>query len=200
MEKQEGANNDERVKENSERGKSPSGRLEVEEGETNEGKKVEVVGMEWLKLVEQRSELSFDEIMGVLGKNKARKERRKVKQSDGKRSKRVNETVVEMEEKEYEPGPSDMMGMKVKLIREEVVSRREVVVRKGAEVGRALLRGRVRVGMAEDRCRAEVARVVGVGERVGEVLGEEVARMVVVEKSGEDSKVAEVEEVLVHTG
>jgi len=141
----------------------------VEEGPEEKEKRE---GMAWLEMVEERSKLSFDEVLGIVTKNKKKKEREaalKIKKETGARKKensKGSETKV-VRRPSATAEPSDMMVMKLSLVMEEVESFRESVERKGADLSRALLRGRVRLGMAEERCADDTKRLGSMASMMG---------------------------------
>merc|ERR1712192_67146 len=139
-------------------------------------------GMAWLEMVEERSKLSFGEVLGIVTKNKKKKEREdalKNRTATGAR-KKENQKVIRRPSATAEP--SDMMVMKLSLVREEAESFRESVERKGADLSRALLRGRMRLGMAEERCADDAKRIVSLAG----IMGVEVDRRSQ-EEAGNDS-------------
>jgi len=137
----------------------------VEEVTPEEKEKRE--GMAWLEMVEERSKLSFGEVLGIVTKNKKKKEREealKNRTATGAR-KKENQKVIRRPSATAEP--SDMMVMKLSLVREEAESFRESVERKGADLSRALLRGRMRLGMAEERCADDAKRILALAGTMG---------------------------------
>jgi len=142
----------------------------VEEVPAEEKEKRE--GMAWLELVEERSKLSFDEVLGIVTKNKKKKEREEALKSRkatgaGKKESQKGEEIKVTRRPSATAEPSDMMVMKLSLVMEEAESFRESVERKGADLSRALLRGRVRLGMAEERCADDAKRILALAGLMG---------------------------------
>merc|ERR1711974_507201 len=94
-------------------------------------------------------------------KKKERAEALKSKRATGARNKenQKGEEIKVVRRSSATAEPSDMMVMKLSLVMEEAESFRESVERKGADLSRALLRGRVRLGMAEERCADDAKRI-----------------------------------------